>query len=128
MIPPKEVEFLNQILIDKFGGTRGIRDKGALESALARPFQTFEGQDLYPTVLDNASSLIESILINHPFLDGNKRLGYALLRLYLLKNNLDILASQDNKYEFVIGVASGLLKHPEILSWLKANTKTTKGR
>jgi len=91
MIPPKEVEFLNQILIDKFGGTRGIRDKGALESALARPFQTFEGQDLYPTVLDNASSLIESILINHPFLDGNKRLGYALLRLYLLKNNLDIL-------------------------------------
>jgi len=128
MIPPKEVEFLHQILIDKFGGTRGIRDKGALESALARPFQTFEGQDLYPTVLDKASSLIESILINHPFLDGNKRLGYALLRLYLLKNNLDILASQDNKYEFVIGIASGVLKHPEILSWLKANTKTTKGR
>ena len=122
MIPIKEVEQLHRILIDKFGGSHGIRDNAALESAIARPFQTFDGNDLYPSVLEKAASLIESILVNHPFIDGNKRTGYTLLRLYLIQNALDITASQDNKYEFVINIASGILKYEGILSWLKSNT------
>ena len=122
MIPIKEVEQLHRILIDKFGGSHGIRDLTAIESAIARPFQTFDGNDLYPSVLEKAVSLIESILVNHPFIDGNKRTGYTLLRLYLIQNGLDINASQDNKYEFVINIASGSLKYEGILSWLKSNT------
>ena len=122
MIPTKDVEQLHQILIDKFGGSHGIRDKSALESAIIRPFQTFEGKDLYPSILEKAASLIESILINHRFIDGNKRTGYALLRLFLMQNGLDISASQDNKYEFVINIASGTLKYEGIVSWLKSNT------
>ena len=122
MIPVKEVELLHRILIDKFGGSHGIRDNAALESAIARPFQTFDGNDLYPSVIEQAASLIESILINHPFIDGNKRTGYALLRLYLIQNGLDITTSQDNKYEFVINIASGTLTYEGILSWLKSNT------
>ena len=122
MIPFKEVELLHRILIDKFGGSHGIRDKAALESAISRPFQTFDGNDLYPSVFEKAASLIESILVNHPFIDGNKRTGYTLLRLYLIQNGLDINASQDNKYEFVIDIASGTLKYEGILSWLKSNT------
>ena len=122
MIPVKEVELLHRILIDKFGGSHGIRDNVALESAIARPFQTFDGNDLYPSVLEKAASLIESILVNHPFIDGNKRTGYTVLRLYLFQNGLDINASQDNKYEFVINIASGTLKYEGILSWLKSNT------
>jgi len=122
MIPFKEVELLHRILIDKFGGSHGIRDKAALESAIARPFQTFDGNDLYSSFLEKAASLIESILVNHPFIDGNKRTGYTVLRLYLIQNGLDINASQDNKYEFVINIASGTLKYEGILSWLKSNT------
>ena len=128
MIPVKEVELLHRILIDKFGGSHGIRDKAALESAISRPFQTFDGNDLYPSVFEKAASLIESILVNHPFIDGNKRTGYTLLRLYLIQNGLDINASQDNKYEFVIDIASGTLKYEGILSWLKSNTSKMNDR
>lgn len=123
MIPIKEVEHLHRVLIDSFGGSHGIRDKAALESAIARPFQTFDGKELYPSVLEKAASLIESILINHPFIDGNKRTGYTLLRLFLIQNEIDITASQDNKYEFVIDIASGTLKYEGIVSWLSSNTK-----
>lgn len=123
MIAITEVEIIHTILIDRFGGAHGIRDIDALESAIARPFQTFDNIDLYPTVLEKAASLIESILVNHPFVDGNKRSGYMLLRIFLLSNNVDISDSQDNKYEFVIGVASGVLKYDSILAWLKLNTK-----
>ncbi|HEU5168080.1 MAG TPA: type II toxin-antitoxin system death-on-curing family toxin [Chitinophagaceae bacterium] len=122
MIQVKEVELLHRILIDKFGGSHGIRDNAALESAIARPLQTFDGNDLYPSVLEKAASLIESILVNHPFIDGNKRTGYTALRLYLIQNGLDITASHENKYEFVINIASGTLKYKGILSWLKSNT------
>ena len=122
MIPIKEVEQLHRILIDKFGGSHGIRDNAALESALARPFPTFDGKELYPSVLEKAASLSESILINHPFIDGNKRSGYTLLRLFLIQNAIDITSSQDNKYEFVIDIASGTLKYEGIVSWLTANT------
>ena len=122
MITAKEVELLHRILIDKFGGSHGIRDNAALESAIARPFQTFDGNDLYPSVLERAASLIESIRANHPFIDGNKRTGYTVVRLYLIQNELDINASQNNKYEFVINIASGTLKCEGILSWLKSNT------
>ena len=125
MISATEVEQLHKILITKFGGTHGIRDKSALESALARPFQKFDGKDLYPTVIEKGSALIESILVNHPFLDGNKRTGYTLLRIFLLNNGLDITASEDNKYEFVINIASGTLKDKAIVAWLKTNTKET---
>ena len=128
MIPIKEVEQLHQILIAKFGGSHGIRDKSALESALARPFQTFDKKELYPSVLEKGASLIESILVNHPFIDGNKRTGYTLLRLFLLQNAIDITASKDNKYEFVINIASGTLKYEAIVSWLTLNTQQKNDR
>ena len=127
MISIHQAELIHRILIARFGGSQGIRDKNALESALARPFQTFDSSDLYPSILEKAASLIESILVNHPFVDGNKRTGYILLRLFLIQNDIEISASQDNKYEFVINIASGTLKYEAILSWLTANTKKMNG-
>jgi death on curing protein len=124
MISIDEVKILHQTLIENFGGSKGIRDKGALESALARPFQTFDNSELYPSVIEKAASLVESILINHPFIDGNKRTGYTLLRLYLLQNGLDIVTSSDNKYEFIINIASGAFQYDKILEWLKTYVKT----
>lgn len=88
MISITEVEHLHKLLIDRFGGSHGVRDRAALESAIARPFQTFDDKDLYPTVIEKAASLIESLLINHPFIDGNKRTGYLILRLFLIINDL----------------------------------------
>ncbi|HJS55396.1 MAG TPA: type II toxin-antitoxin system death-on-curing family toxin [Chitinophagaceae bacterium] len=127
MISVAEAEQLHKLLIDKFRGAHGIRDKAALESALSRPFQTFDNNDLYLTAIDKAVSLIESLLVNHPFIDDNKRTGYLLLRLFLINNGLDIFASQDNKFEFVINIASGTLKYDGIVSWLRSNTKKKNG-
>ena len=122
MISVKEVEEIHKILIDNFGGSHGIRDLGGLESALARPFQNFGDQELYPSPILKAAALLESILINHPFIDGNKRTGYTLLRLFLLSNGFDIKASQDEKYNFIISTASGKKDFDSIAEWLTSHT------
>ena len=109
---------IHEILIDKYGGIHGLRDSKALESAITRPFMTFDQQDLYPSTLEKATALIESLISNHPFLDGNKRIGYVLMRYFLLENNLDIKASQQEKYGFVIKIAQGQLSFDQIHSWL----------
>ncbi|MBY0481048.1 MAG: type II toxin-antitoxin system death-on-curing family toxin [Chitinophagaceae bacterium] len=127
MISYKEVVDIHQILIDEFGGANGIRDKELLSSALARCLQTFDGKELYPTTIEKAASLIESILINHPFVDGNKRTGYVLMRLILLTNNFDIIATQEEKYNFVIDIASGKSKFDSIVSWLATHTVKKNG-
>ena len=127
MINIEDVEEIQKILINKFGGIHGVRDRSALDSALQRPFQTFNQTDLYKTVLEKASALVESILINQPFIDGNKRIGYTILRLYLMKNDYDISGSQQMKYEFIIDIASGKLKYDQILTWLTMNTSKISG-
>ena len=109
---------IHEILIEKFGGIHGIRDKKALESAISRPFMTFDQQDLYPSPIEKAAALLESVISNHPFIDGNKRIGYVLMRYFLLENNLDVKATQTEKYEFVIRIAQGQLSYEQIHSWL----------
>jgi death-on-curing protein len=81
MIDLQDAIRVHEVLIDQFGGSKGVRDLAQLESALARPFQTFDQKDLYLSPLEKAAALIESILKNHPFIDGNKRIGYVLMRL-----------------------------------------------
>jgi len=105
--------------IDKFGGSKGVRDQGSLESAINRPFATFEKHDLYPTPSDKAAAILESILINHPFIDGNKRTAYVLMRLLLLNYGFDILADQDDKYKMVISASKGDLRFDGIKNWIE---------
>jgi len=114
-----EVEFIHQKLIEVFGGANGVRDRAALESALARPFQTFDSIDLYSSPIQKAAALVESILINHPFIDGNKRIGYVMMRMFLEKASIQIEATQDEKYEMIIAVASGNMRYEEIVMWLE---------
>lgn len=120
MIHLKDALNIHNILIDRFGGGKGVRDKGALEASLARPFSTFDNVELYPSPIEKASAVLESIVINHPFVDGNKRTGYVLMRLILLENGLDINSSQEDKYEMVIGVSKGELRIDDIQAWLSA--------
>jgi len=123
MIEISEVEKIHDILIERFGGAKGIRDKGILESAIGRPFQTFDGKDLYPDPVDKAAAIFESIVSNHPFVDGNKRTAYVLMRLILKRNQLDIEVDQDTKYDFVIKAAKGELTFDKIKSWIGNNLK-----
>ncbi len=94
MISIREVQDIHTTLIEHFGGSHGIRDINGLESALARPFQTFENKELYTSIIEKAASLLESMIINHPFVDGNKRTGYVLTRLFLVSNGFDFKATQ----------------------------------
>jgi death-on-curing protein len=123
MITIEEAIKIQGILIDRFGGASGIRDKNLLESALSRPYQTFDKKDLYNSPVEKAAAIIESIVINHPFLDGNKRFGYVAMRLILMESGLDIEASEEEKYLFVIGIAKGELKLNEICNWITKNLK-----
>ncbi len=121
MITFEEVLIIHTRVIKEFGGADGIRDRGLVDAAISRPFQTFDGQELYPSAIEKAAAVIESVLNNHPFVDGNKRTGYVLLRLILLNNNLDITATQAEKYDFVIRIANGTDKFEQIKSWLEKN-------
>ncbi len=126
MIGLPEVEKIHSILIERHGGSYGIRDKTLLESAINRPYASFDNKDLYPSPIEKATAILESILINHPFIDGNKRTGYVLARLILLENNLDIIANQEEKYEFIISISRGEMKYESILTWFGKNTKKRK--
>lgn len=93
MISTEEVLKIHKLLIDQFSGSHGVRDKSSLSSAISRPFATFDQKELYPEPIDKAAAILESIVTNHPFIDGNKRTGYVLARLMLLRSGLDIEAS-----------------------------------
>ncbi|MCX6246091.1 MAG: Fic family protein [Bacteroidetes bacterium] len=93
MIKKELVITIHELLIEKYGGIHGIRDVKSLESAIARPFMTFEKENLYPTPILQASALIESLINNHPFLDGNKRIGYVMMRFFLMQNRIDLKAT-----------------------------------
>ena len=123
MISLQEVESIHEILIEKFGGSSGIRDREILESAIGRPYQTFDQNDLYPSPIDKAAAIFESIISNHPFVDGNKRTAYVVMRLVLLESKLDIYASQNEKYEFVMRAAKGEIKFDQIREWLIKYTR-----
>jgi len=118
-----DVLIIHKRLIHEFGGTLGLRDREILESAISRPYQTFDSKDLYPTVEEKASAIIESIVTNHPFIDGNKRTGYTLFRLLLLIEGKDIDSSQQEKYEFVISIAERKLDYDAILKWTRGKIK-----
>lgn len=124
MILIEDVLFYHSIMIEQHGGSHGVRDTGALESAIARPFMTFDGDDLYATPLEKASAIIESVAKNHPFVDGNKRIAFYLAIRLLNDNNIDINAPENDIYDFVINVASGQYSYDDIVAWLKANTST----
>lgn len=119
MIDPQEVIAIHSQLIEEFGGTHGLRDKILLDSALNNPFQTFDKTDLYPTIIEKSAALLEGLVKNHPFIDGNKRIAYFVFRAFLLSEDRNIDATQDEKYALVINVASGRWSSIEIIKWVK---------
>lgn len=123
MINLNEVLAIHELLIEKFGGSQGVRDSKALDAIINRPNASFDGKDLYPTAIDKAAAVLESTVINHPFIDGNKRIGYVLMRLILMNQGLDISSTQEEKYAFVIAVAEGEKKFEDIKAWIFVHIK-----
>lgn len=119
MIDLQDVFEIHQVLIQEFGGLQGVRDEGLLKSAIERPFGGFGETEFYPTPEEKAGAILESIVKNHPFTDGNKRTGYVLMRLTLMQFGKDIIAIQDEKYSFVIEVASGQIDFQKIVAWIE---------
>ena len=123
MILIGDVLQLHDASINDFGGSKGVRDLGLLESAIARPFQTFGGKYLYITAIEMAAALGESLIINHPFIDGNKRTGILCIIALLFEFNLKFTADQESTYNFTIQISTGEMKFEEIVIWLKNNTE-----
>jgi death on curing protein len=117
-----EVLRLHQLLIESSGGAPGVRDLGLLDSALAQPRATFDGRDLHPTVLDKAAALCASLVQNHPFVDGNKRVGHAAMTTFLLLNGLDIVATTDEQEQLMLDLAGGICRREDVLAWLRNHT------
>jgi death on curing protein len=115
----KEVLEIHRRLIAQSGGMPGLRDENALESAVAQPLMTFDGEDLYPTLLDKASALGFSLISNHPFVDGNKRIGHAAMETFLFLNGFEIEASVDEQEEVILRVAAGILDRNGFTEWLR---------
>jgi death-on-curing protein len=117
-----EVLELHHKILEQTGGALGIRDMGLLESAIAQPRMTFGGEDLYPSLLEKAAALGFSIIMNHPFVDGNKRTGHAATETFLVLNELEINASVDEQELVVLAIASGELGREAFVEWLRQHT------
>ncbi len=115
----RQVLMLHAALLAQTSGLDGIRDEGLLDSALNAPFQTFAEQDLYPTVLEKAARLGYGLICNHPFLDGNKRIGAHAMLVFLDINQLSLSYADDELIEVVLRVAAGEAGYAQLLDWLK---------
>lgn len=110
---------LHSALINESGGSDGIRDEGLLDSAINTPFQSFAGQDLYSTVLEKAARLGFGLIRNHPFIDGNKRIGTHAMLVFLEINNISLSYEDEDLISTVLSVAAGKLGDDGLLNWMQ---------
>jgi death-on-curing protein len=115
-----EVLELHRLVVSQSGGGEGIRDLGALESAVAQPQMTFGGQELYPTVESKTAAIGFSLVMNHPFIDGNKRVGHAAMETFLILNGFELKADVDDSERVILRLAAGQLTREELLKWISS--------
>ena len=110
---------LHETGIEVFGGSAGLRDRGALESAVARPAMTFGGEDLYPDEASKAAALLHSLVMNHAFVDGNKRVGIAAAELFLRLNGFRLAGDDSELEELTVTVARGEIDAEALAIWFR---------
>ena len=118
----QDIYELHKQLENAFILSSGVRDENLLASAVNTPFQTFMGNDLYPSLYDKAAQLCYGIANNHPFTDGNKRTALHSMYVYLIINGFDITATQQDVENMIIDVAAGNMTNTELGQWLQKNT------
>ena len=119
----EQVLFIHKRVMERYGGAQGIRDKNLLEFAVMRPQMSVFGEDAYPTLFLKAAVLLHSIVQNHPFLDGNKRTGFAAMHLMLLRNGHDLASSCMQEVRMCLDVAMGKMTVEQISRWIETNSK-----
>lgn len=121
-IPENLVLTIHADLLQRYGGRPGLRDRGLLESALARPKMTAAGKFVHKTLFDKAAAYGYHVCRNHPFTDGNKRVAFVLMDIFLQKNGWEIIAREEEAYSIMIALASGKLGKGRLASWLKEHS------
>lgn len=121
----KDVLLLHNMAIDTSGGSHGLRDFGLLESAVARPQSSFDGEDLYQTIFLKAGALVHSLLRNHAFVDGNKRTSMFSIMTFLELNGYKFDAKQKDVVDYALKIENEKLSVEEIAGWLKKHAKRT---
>lgn len=114
----EQILMLHVQLINQFGGSDGVRDYNLLESALEMPFQSFGGEELYPTIQSKAARLGYGLIKNHCMLDGNKRIGTHAMLVFLALNGIELKYTQKELYETILAVADGSLEYEGFLQWV----------
>jgi death-on-curing protein len=121
-LTPEQVLFIHARLIAETGGEHGVRDLGLLQSAVSRPQAVFDGNELYSDIYQKAAALLESLINNHPFVDGNKRTGITATAMFLQLNDYFLTASNQEVESFVLSVASGKQSVQTIAEWLRLHS------
>ena len=121
ILSKRQILMLHTALIAQTGGIDGVRDEGLLDSAINAPLQTFAEQDLYPTVLEKAARLGFGLISNHPFLDGNKRIGAHAMLTFMGVNQINLCCTDEELISLILQVASGRLDYDGMLEWLKSH-------
>jgi len=116
-----EVLELHRRVVSETGGATALRDLGALESATAQPRASFGGNDLYPSLEEKAGALAFSLIQNHPFIDGNKRVGHAAMETFLVLNGKELSADADESERIILAVASGKCGRDGLLEWIRSH-------
>ena len=117
----EQVLLLHKRIIEQSGGSTGIRNQGLLESALAQPCMSYAGQELYSSLIEKVTALGFSLINNHPFVDGNKRIGHAAIEVTLLMNGYEIQADVDTQEVVVLAVAASEMNREIFLEWLQGH-------
>lgn len=121
ILSKRQIRMLHSLLIDRSGGLKGLRDEGLLDAAINAPMQTFDGQELYATILEKAARLGYGLIHNHPFVDGNKRIGTHAMLVFLDINNITLSYESEDLIAIILRVASGDVDDRGLLEWLKAH-------
>jgi len=121
-LTPEQVLFIHSRLVAETGGSHGVRDLGLLESAVARPRATFDGKELYPDLFTKTAVLMDSLINNHPFLDGNKRTGITAAGLFLLINGWKLTASPQDLETITLRVAMEGMEVSALATWIRKNS------
>lgn len=119
----EQVVFIHAFVVDETGGSHGVRDLGLLESAVARPQATFDGDDLHPDIFIKAAALLHALIQNHPFVDGNKRTGALAVILFLEFNGYELNAKNKELESFALKVAVSKISLSEIADWLRKKSE-----
>lgn len=118
-ISKEKVMLLHQLIAEETGGGVGVRDEGLLDSALNNAYSTFGGEDLYKTKEEKAASLGFSLISNHAFVDGNKRIGVYVMLTFLEAEGIKMNCTNADVVDLGLSVADGKMKYDEILKWIK---------